>query len=74
MIGYIQAEDVSTWVARIDRWIRALVRAGSADWRTDDRLQLNRHDPGLKLAVLSSQHGRGAGLEPISLSHLWIEI
>jgi hypothetical protein len=74
MVAYIQSGGIATWIARIDRWIRALARAGASDWRTDDRLQLGWHDPGLKLALLSSQHGRGARLGPIVLSHLWIEV
>lgn len=74
IIAYIQADDVETWMARIDRWIRALARAGTPDWRTDDRLQLCRHDASLKMALLSSQHGRTVGLAPITLSHLWIEV
>lgn len=74
MIAYIQAGDVSTWTARIDRWVRAFVRGGIPDWRTGDRLHLLRHDRSLKLAVLRSNHERAASLVPITLTHLWIEV
>lgn len=74
MVAYIQAGDIGTWSAQIDRWIRALVRARVADWQANDRLQFGRHDPDLKLALLSSTHDRAAGLQPIALTHLWIEV
>ena len=74
MIAYIQADDVSAWTARIDRWVRALVRSGALDWRIEDRLQLLHHDRSLRLAVLRSNHERATTLAPITLTHLWIEV
>lgn len=74
MIGYVQAGDVATWVSRIDFWIRALVRAGVPGWTAQDRLQVVRHDPVSRLAVLISEHQRELSLPSFSLRHLWIEL
>jgi hypothetical protein len=74
MIAYVQAEGLASWVKRIDVWIRALVRASVAGWTADDRLRLDRHYPGRRVAVLTSEHQREHGLAGIALRHLWIEI
>jgi len=74
MIGYIQADGISTWRGRIDAWIRAFVRARTPGWSTGDRLMLVRHDVSSRVAVLVSEHAREHGLPVIALRHLWIEI
>jgi hypothetical protein len=74
MIAYIQTGDIPSWTHRIDRWIRALARAGIPDWRDSDRLRLIQQNGGLRTAVLLSKHDRASGLPPIALNHLWIEI
>lgn len=74
MIAYIQNGDIADWITRVDRWVRALVRAGAANWQIADRLVLSHHDARQRMAVLASQHDRSAGLKPIALSHLWIEL
>jgi hypothetical protein len=74
LIGYVQAENLASWVKRIDAWIRALVRVSTAGWTVDDRLRLDRHDPSRRVAVLTSEHRREHGLPSIALRHLWIEI
>ncbi len=74
MIGYIQAGDIRSWTHRIDRWIRALARAGIPDWSDSDRLRLIQQDGSLRTATLWSNHDRTGNLPPIALNHLWIEI
>lgn len=74
MIGYVQDGSLASWVKRIDAWIGALVRASVAGWTADDRLRLDRHDSGRRLALLISEHQREQGLPSIALRHLWIEI
>jgi hypothetical protein len=74
MIGYIQAGSIPSWIKRLDGWIGALVHASVSGWTADDRLQLDRYDPGYRLAVLRSDHERELGLPKIALHHLWIEI
>jgi hypothetical protein len=74
MIGYVQDGSVASWVARINAWICELVRASVAGWTVNDRLRLDRHDSGRRLAVLISEHQREHGLQSIALRHLWIEI
>lgn len=73
MIGYIQKGGVSDWLARVDRWIRACVRAGVQDWDLADRLSVIRYDATLGIGVLGSEHRRPSGHDPIALRHLWIE-
>ena len=73
MIGYVQDGDIAYWVKRMDAWVRALVRASIAGWTAEDRIRLDRHDTGMRLAVLTSEHGREHGLPTIALRHLWIE-
>lgn len=74
MIGYVQSGDIAGWVARIDAWVRTLVRAGLAGWTSDDRLTLDRYDVTSRTAVLGSVHQREQDLPDIMLRHLWIEI
>lgn len=73
MIGYIQSGGVHDWLARIDRWVRAFVRAGIQDWGLADRLSIIRYDASLGIGVLGSEHRRPSGHDPIALRHLWVE-
>src|ERR1700677_310946 len=57
-LGYVQAGSIGSWIKQIDLWIGALIRASVAGWTADDRLWLDRHDPGRRLAILNSDHQR----------------
>jgi hypothetical protein len=74
MIGYVQAGGIASWIKRLDVWVRGLVRASVAGWTADDRLRLERHDFGRRLAILTSDHQREHGLPRITLRHLWIDV
>jgi hypothetical protein len=74
MIGYVQAENISLWVRRINVWIRALARAGIAGWTPDDCLMLHHHNANSRMAMLTSEHRRERGLPNIALHHLWVEV
>ncbi|MBB4955984.1 hypothetical protein H4S14_004027 [Agrobacterium vitis] len=74
MIAYVQADGIAAWISRLDRWIRALSRAGISGWSHDDRLNTISHDPHRRVAVLSSEHDRELALSRIGLRHLWLEI
>ncbi|MBB4577225.1 hypothetical protein [Rhizobium lentis] len=74
LIAYVQTNDITHWVKKIDRWIRAFSRASIAGWSLQDRLDLSRHDRVHRAAVLSSTHARERGLGDICVHHLWVEI
>ena len=74
MIGYVQSGDIPSWIARIDTWVRTLVRARLSGWTPGDRLTLDRHDVASRVAVLGSTHEREQHLPSITLRHLWIEV
>lgn len=74
MIGYVQSEDVPFWQQRLDAWLDGVIAEPAEGWSIDDRLALVEHDATRRLAALASTHVRKAGLSPIELDHLWIEM
>tara|TARA_R110001606_G_scaffold233942_1_gene381574 strand:+ start:70193 stop:70906 length:714 start_codon:yes stop_codon:yes gene_type:complete len=74
MIGYVQAPDISSWASALNNWIDDLAKAGEAGWSASDKLQLDAHDLAGRLGRLTSRHVRDKGLEPIEISHLWVEM
>lgn len=74
MIGYVQAHDIGHWQAEIDSWIDGIVKDATENWSAADKLVLIAHGSPRRLAALRSRHNRRAGLEPIQIDHLWIEM
>lgn len=74
MIGYVQAHDIGHWQAEVDSWIDGIVKDATENWSATDKLALIAHDSLRRLAALRSRHNRRAGLEPIQIDHLWIEM
>lgn len=74
MIGYVQDRDISHWRSELDAWIDGLVAAAAKGWSPGDKLELAAHDSGIRVASLQSTHEREAGLGPVLIDHLWIEM
>lgn len=74
MVGYIQDQGVTHWWPQVDTWITDLAKSGAAGWSAADKLALVLHDAAARAAHLRSQHPRTAGLDPIAIDHLWIEM
>lgn len=74
MIGYIQDRTVAHWHAQIEAWIDGLASEDSSGWSAADKLTLVRHDTAARAAHLYSRHIRMAGVDPIAIDHLWIEM
>lgn len=72
MIGYVQEETSTFWLARVNGWIRELSEGATPTWRESDELQQVALYEELGLAVLQSQHSREGGLADCDLRHLWI--
>ena len=70
MIGYVQSETTSFWVARCQDWIKGLI-GRQEGWDESDLLALDKDDVANRLASLHSLHVR-AGSPSIQLRHLWI--
>jgi hypothetical protein len=70
MIAYIQEEDATIWLERVNCWVDALATE-VATWTSTDRLHL-RNLSASSLTVLQSTHSRGKGLADITLLHLWV--
>ncbi|HEX8466732.1 MAG TPA: hypothetical protein VF620_02880 [Allosphingosinicella sp.] len=73
MIGYVQAETLAHWLARINGWIRVLTRAGIAGWSHRDGLRSLAGDATLRIARHRSNNARTSAA-PITLHHLWIDM
>lgn len=74
MIGYVQDRDIPFWCTQLDAWIDGLVSTAVHGWSADDKLALATHFSAARIACLQSTHKRAAGLEPILIDHLWIEM
>jgi hypothetical protein len=74
MIGYVQDRDISYWRAQLDAWIEGLLATPVQGWTADDRLELAVHHAETRVASLQSTHQRDAGLAPVLIDHLWIEM
>jgi hypothetical protein len=74
MIGYVQGEDIAFWRTKLDAWIDGLVATSCKGWSAGDKLALADHHHATRIASLRSTHRRDAGLEPIMIDHLWIEM
>ena len=74
MIGYVQGKDIAFWQTKLDSWINSLVATSCKGWSADDKLSLTDHHHANRVASLRSIHSRDAGLEPIMIDHLWIEM
>ncbi|WP_212741991.1 MULTISPECIES: hypothetical protein, partial [unclassified Sphingomonas] len=74
MIGYVQAQDIGHWQAEIASWIDGLVKDATENWSAADKFAMIAHDGLRRTAALRSRHIRRAGLEPIQIDHLWIEM
>lgn len=73
MIGYVQQPSLTGWLARINRWVRVLTRAGIDGWSHGDALRRGSHDRRRRTARHRSTNAR-AGASPITLHHLWIDM
>jgi hypothetical protein len=74
MIGYVQDRDIAHWCGQLDAWIDGLVATAIRGWSAEDKLVLTTHHASARVASLQSAHHRDAGLEPILIDHLWIEM
>ncbi|TWI29514.1 hypothetical protein IQ26_05096 [Mesorhizobium tianshanense] len=74
MIGYVQARDIPFWRTQLDTWIDGLAATPVQGWSSADKLALATHHSATRIASLQSIHKREAGLEPILIDHLWIEM
>ncbi|CAH0498473.1 hypothetical protein [Novosphingobium sp. CECT 9465] len=74
MIGYVQVNDIPHWKQQLDSWVDAIVGDTVENWSVTDKLALLGHDAAQRLAFLRSHHQRLAGLSPIQIDHLWIEM
>lgn len=74
MIGYVQCKDITFWKRQLDQWIEALVLEAKLGWSDGDKFVIDEHDIAIRVASLRSTHARRAGLDPITLDHVWIEM
>lgn len=74
MIGYVQGQGIIYWHRQIEEWIDGLVAAAVHGWSAEDKLDLIKHYGLARFASLQSTHHRDAGLKPILIDHLWIEM
>ncbi len=74
MIGYVQDRGITHWHEQLDMWIDGLVAAAVEGWSAEDKPNLITHHSSARVASLQSAHNRDAGLEPILIDHLWIEM
>lgn len=74
MIGYVQAHDIAHWQTELDAWVDGIVEDATENWSAADKLAVIAHDAARRVAALRSQHARRAGLNPIMIDHLWIEM
>lgn len=74
MIGYVQDDDVVTWVGKVKGWISDLATAGAPGWTLEDLPRLDHEDSARKTALLSSTHTRKVPLDDIEIRHLWVQM
>lgn len=74
MIGYVQDQDIPFWLQQLDAWIDGLIASAVHGWSAEDKLGLEAYHSASRVALLQSAHKRDAGLEPIQIDHLWIEM
>lgn len=74
MIGYVQEQTASYWLAEVNAWIGDLASTAPADWSSADCLTLFADDPAVGLAKLDSRHERRNGLDQIVVRHLWVRM
>jgi hypothetical protein len=74
MIGYVQEQTFSHWLAQVNAWIRDLSSETDSAWSYMDALQPLKDDSAVGLCTLCSHHQRGSGLGEIALQHLWIKM
>lgn len=74
MIGYIQGKDIAHWHSQLGVWVDDLAAEPVDGWTAADKLDLVEHDITKRLGSFTSNHSRKAGLNPIRIDHLWIEM
>lgn len=74
MIGYVQGNDIAHWHSQLDAWVDDLAAEPVDGWTAADKLDLIEHDKAKRLGSLASNHSRKAGMNPIRIDHLWIEM
>jgi hypothetical protein len=70
MIAYIQEEDATIWLQKVNDWVDWLV-SKSTTWTSSDRLH-PQNSSDSSLTVLRSTHTRENGLPDITVLHLWV--
>jgi hypothetical protein len=74
MIGYIQQDGIDHWCEQLNSWVTSIAADGVTNWSEADQVMLRSHDNLTCVACLFSVHERSAGLSPILVDHLWIEM
>jgi hypothetical protein len=74
MIGYVQGETFSHWLATVNGWIRELSTEIDSVWSSADSLKSVKDDSIAGICVLRSCHRRGGELKEIELRHLWVRM
>jgi hypothetical protein len=74
MIAYVQENDIAHWHSQLGSWIDDLAARPVDGWSVGDKLDLIEHDKRRRIGSLASSHSRKAGLQPIRIDHLWIEM
>ncbi len=74
MIGYVQTSGISHWYNQLGTWIEDLAAEPANGWTTADKLTLLEYDKANRIGSLASNHSRKAGLDPIRIDHMWIEM
>ncbi|WAJ28809.1 hypothetical protein [Antarcticirhabdus aurantiaca] len=74
MIGYVQDQDILHWQRELGIWIDDLAVNAAPLWSSNDRLELEDHNPAQRRAIFKSRHTRANGLDTIVMRHLWIEM
>ena len=74
MIGYIQNETCTHWLAEVNRWIDDLASEGSG-WSSNDRLHNFVFNSDARVSRSESEHSRTSGVSPrLRVAHLWVEM
>jgi len=74
MIGYVQDRNTAHWHGQLDAWVDEIVGDAAEGWSMHDKLTMIAHDAAARMSALQSKHMRRAGLDPILIDHLWIEM
>ena len=74
MIVYVQEQNFTHWVGRVNGWIRELSKQSNSSWSDSDTLQPVSDDSSAGLCTLNSHHRRVGTLDDCELRHLWIRM